>query len=212
VTRKRALLCACAMAVATFVLGAACTFPDVSFAPPGGTGTEAGSPDGAVADGGLGSDFDATVLVDGSDPDALIVRDAGAKIDAAGCAPAACDCDGDGFNDTLKAGCEGGLNDCDDHDERVRPNQGYLIATPESPVFGDWNCSMAVDKLYPDGFSCSSLQGGKACNDAVGMEDQPACGGFGTLLKCKTEPVPPLNLTTRCVVGTRTPMTQQACK
>lgn len=209
---KRALFCSFAMVVVTFAIGAACTFPDVSFAPPGATNTEAGSSDGPVADGIVGTDFDATVLVDGSDPDALIVRDAGAKIDAAGCAAAECDCDGDGFKATQKAGCEGGLDDCDDHDERVRPNQGYLIATPEPPIFGDWNCSTAVEKLYPDGFSCSSLQGGTACNDAVGLEDQPACGGFGTLLKCKTEPVPPLNLTTRCVVGARTPMTQQACK
>jgi len=207
---RSALFGASATAFAVFAIGAACTFPEVSFAPPGGA--ETGGSDGSTPDGAVDADFDATVLVDGSDPDALIVRDAGAKIDAAACAPTDCDCDGDGFKDTLKANCEGGLDDCDDKDGRSRPNQGYLLDKPEPPNFGNWNCTMGVEKLYPDAFSCSSLAPGKACNEGAGLEDQPECGGFGTLLKCKTVPVPPLNLTNQCVVGTRTPNTQQACK
>jgi hypothetical protein len=199
-------------------IGAACTFPEVAFAPPGGAdggrsdaNAEAG--DGGDTDGSSSGDLDARVLIDGSDPDALIVHgDAGAKIDAATCGPSDCDCDGDGFKDTLKASCAGGLNDCDDKDGRTRPNQGYLVDKPESPVFGDWNCSGNVEKLYVDGFSCSALAPGKACNDGFGLAEQPECGGFGTLVKCKTQPVPPLNLTNECVTSTQTPNTQQACK
>lgn len=190
-------------------IGAACSFPDVTFT--NVAGGEGGAPDGP-SPSEAGSD-DARILLDGSDPDALIEKDAGQKVDAAGCDPADCDCDKDGFRNTLKAGCQGGANDCDDNDTRAQPNKGYLLDLAEAPVFGDWNCSGKVEMLYPENLDCTALAAGSAtCDDVAGLEGTVGCGKLGTLVRCKTVPVPPLNLTNKCVVGTQTPKTQQACK
>lgn len=191
---------------------AACGFPDVGFAPAGGDGGPSTNEGGAETSSGDAAD-DAKILVDGGDPDALIVRDAGQKVDAAGCA-SGCDCDGDGFNNNLKAGCNsGGANDCDDEDPRSQPGRGFLIDKAESPQFGDWNCSGKLEPLYDELVDCTKLNPGKStCDDKQGYAGAVGCGNFGTLIKCKTVPVPPLNLTSECVNGAMVPMTQQACK
>jgi hypothetical protein len=200
--RRAPFVIACGSAALVFAIGAACTFPDVAFAP--------------AVDGAADAELDAHVLIDGAEPDALIVRDAGMKIDAAGCAATECDCDMDGFRDTLKLNCDGGANDCDDHDPRARPGQGFLLDKAESPMFGNWDCSSKVDKLYPDAFDCTTLAPGDACNGGVGFTGQPECGAVGDLVKCKTKPGigigMGMGIGDTCIVGTHVPGTQQACK
>ena len=144
------------------------------------------------------------VLVDSGDPDALVVKDAGGKIDAAGCT--SCDCDGDGFNDLAKPGCAdaGGMNDCDDTDSRTHPGQGYLVDLAAPPRNGDWNCDGVVNKLYAPNLTCSGLLGA-TCSATSGFTGDPACGAAGTLVTCVVSGV-------SCAVGAQGTMTRQACK
>jgi hypothetical protein len=211
VRQRRAFVALFGALALGFGLLAACSFPDVTFTAGPGTGNEGGNPDGG--DGGTDASEDARILVDGADPDALIEKDSGKKVDAAGCDPSDCDCDKDGFRNTQKAGCEGGANDCDDNDTRAQPNKGYLLDLAEEPVFGDWNCANGVEPLYPENFDCTTrAPGATTCDNAGGFTGTVGCGKFGTLVKCKTVPEPVLGLTKICVGGTPQPNTQQACK
>ncbi|CAN5914157.1 hypothetical protein BH11MYX4_BH11MYX4_61360 [soil metagenome] len=208
--KRRALLLLVSTALCAIATAAACGFPDVGYA----TDPADGAPPDALVAGDSGDAAEDTkVVLDGGDPDALIVRDAGQRVDAATCQPDDCDCDKDGFRSTLKAGCEGGANDCDDNDPRAQPNQGYLLDKAESPLFGDWNCSTKVEMLYPENVDCQALSPGtKTCDQIAGFEGTVGCSNFGKVVKCKTVPVPPLNLTSACAVGAQFPNTQQACK
>jgi len=167
------------MVAASLAIAAACTFPEPSFFVGDGGASEAGidtsTPDADVSDG--------RILVDGQDPDALIVKDAGQKIDAAGCD--ACDCDNDGFNDTSKPGCDAGATDCDDTDPRAKPGQNYVIDPPEPPMNGNWDCKLPVERLFPPNLDCTKLKTKSACELASGFVDNPECGSRGALIQCK---------------------------
>ena len=205
--RCRFLAVASALAGIGCAIGVACSFPDVSFAPPGDSrrGTDDGGPDAPREVGG-----DVSSSLDAGDPDGTIVKDAGEKIDASGCTT--CDCDKDTFNDLLKAGCAnaGGLNDCDDTDTTTRPNQGYNETPPYPPRNGDWNCKNGVERVYTANVTCPAT-GGAACEATQGFSDDPACGAAGSYIKCKTTGATPPVLPGNCVIDSRELRTQ-ACK
>jgi hypothetical protein len=111
------------------------------------------------------------------------VVDAGHPVDASGCAPADCDCDDDGFNALTKPGCAdaGGKNDCNDGDQRYRPDEGFLDVLPPDGG-GDWNCNGTVEPYYDAFVSCGGLSLGGCSGE--GFEDNPRCGDVGTYVKC----------------------------
>lgn len=141
--------------------------------------------------------------------------DGGADADAdandadadAACQSVACRCDndGDGFYALTRPGCEdaGGLDDCDDDDARVRPNQSFLeLASPARG--GDWNCSHVVEKAYPTNVSCGLLALG-ACAGVQGFTGDPACGEESSFITCEV----------KVLIGCGTASTttrKQACK
>ena len=172
-----------------------------------GSLAEGGGSDGSTGDSAPDSaSFDAAV------PDAPIVSDAGAKVDASGCTT--CDCDSDGYSDLTKTGCAdaGGVQDCDDTDSRSRPSQGFLVELGEPPRQGDWNCNGAVEKFYPPNTSCTALSPGAPCDATFGFKDNPACGATGMFVTCKSTGSPPLYVGGGCVVATQNTTTKQACK
>lgn len=159
---------------------------------------------GFDADGeDAGSIVDATVA-DSPDYDALIVEDAGARIDASGCT--SCDCDNDGF---LRTGCgdagEDAATDCNDDDTRYRPNQGFVSALPEPGRSGDWNCDGKIEKVYPTNVKCSLISL-TSCAGAHGFEGDPGCGEEGKFIHCES----PIGLLL-CVPG-KTETRRQACR
>lgn len=205
--------------ITAFALGliAACSFPDVAFAPAGGaSGDEGGVPEGGSVDGSSDASEDVSndvrVLVDGGDPNDLIAKDAGKKVDASGCA--VCDCDGDGYNETTKAGCGGadaGPNDCDDNDSRAHPGQTYLLDKAEKPRLGDWNCVNGVERLYAANVNCNTVTPGPTCDGTFGFEDATACGETGSFVTCKSAGGI-AGLLQSCVVSARNVTQKQACK
>ena len=208
--RKRVVVGSILAAVAA-VIGVACTFPDLQFKADdavGEAGAEGGKPEGAAADAPFEVGADVLVLVDGGDPDAQIVKDAGKKVDASGCV--SCDCDGDGFNDTMKAGCQdaGGEYDCDDTDTTTRPDQGFNTTPPYPPRNGDWNCKNGVERFYKSGIDCPNTAVA-SCDGTFGFSDNPSCAGQGTFVTCKVSGTIPILQT--CIVGSQA-LATQACK
>lgn len=213
---RRAILVCGATASAIVALIAACTFPDPTFAPEAPSGNDGSSAEGSTSDGAADALADVSddvhVLVDGGDPDALIVKDAGAKVDASGCMT--CDCDDDGYLDTTKTGCntpDAGAHDCDDEDSRTHPTQGFLVDPAEPPQNGNWNCTGGVEKFYSAKVACTSLAPGAVCDSTFGFEDDPKCGATGTFVTCKSVGGV-LGLLRTCAVGARALGTKQACK
>lgn len=207
--RQRTALFIAATAVAAGLgVLASCSFPEVTFAP----NDEGGNGEASTTD----VSEDVRVLIDGGDPDALIVKDAGQKIDPTSCEAGDCDCDKDQVRDTKKPGCtveagvDAGPHDCDDTDSRVHPGQGPLVEKAAPPQNGDWNCSGKVEKFYEPNVKCTSLPAGSGCDAKFGFEDDPACGERGTYVTCKT--VADLGVLQKCVVGGKSLNETQACK
>jgi hypothetical protein len=160
----------------------------------GGTPPDSGGPSDA------GNQPDVR-LFDGGDPDALITRDAGQQVDAAGCMD--CDCDNDGF-DRPGCGNDAGL-DCDDNDSRYRPNQSFVIDKPESGKTGDWDCRNGVEKLFPTNVTCGLLTL-SGCAGAEGFNGDPGCGEEATYVRCT-----PAILGLLCTIGS-SETKKQACR
>jgi hypothetical protein len=231
-TRRRLTLASLLCGASALVV--ACAFPDVTLTSDahGSALSEAGADASAAVDGADGAtrpsgprrqleepsedgetpgdeDAGTPLLIDGSSPDALVVVDAGAKVDAAGCT--SCDCDGDGYENLAKAGCSqaGGPSDCDDADQRTHPSQSYLVAKTAPPRLGDWDCSGAVDKLWPTDVSCEGLAPlGLGCSDHFGFKGAPGCGEKGSWIRCVKRPG---LLALDCIVGEEREETQ-ACR
>lgn len=177
----------------------ACSFPEVDFAPddggidgpngetgvPSDTGADVTTRD-AIADVVLDTSYDGQV--DAALLDVAVAEDAGGKVDASGCKT--CDCDEDGYN-RFEAGvdCGAGPYDCDDNDSRSHPEQLYLEDKPEAPMFGDWNCSGAVEKGYQENVKCDQLLLGLGCAGSFGFNTTVACGEKGRWARCKPVPV-----------------------
>lgn len=214
--RKKRMLVLAVASVPALVVAAACSFPSPDYQPVSTGEAGGGQETGAVVEAGLGDEVlggDAQVKIDGADPDALVVKDAGGKVDTDACAANDCDCDDDTFNDLTKAGCAdaGGPADCDDTDTRTRPDQGFLEVKGEPPRNGDWNCKNGVERLYPKtNLKCGDVAVGAECDGTFGFEDNPACGAKGTFVTCKTSCT--ALLICSCVVVSRDVQHTQACK
>lgn len=181
--RRRVLLTIVVPAIAA-IIGAACTFPEVTFLGVSDGGNDTGSGESGTTDGGS----DSPTRVD-ADPDGEVIVVDGGRVDEASC-DSACDCDDDKY---LSAACaEGGLVDCDDLDDRTHPNQKYLAIPPEPPRNGDWNCVGGLERFLTPNVKCANVAGGAACDGTQGFEDNPACGDFGIFIKCKTSGLCPL--------------------
>jgi len=153
----------------SFAIGAACTFPDPDFLPPGAT-----ADGGGASDGGRGSD--------GTTPEAAPpIAEAGAKPDTGPCADP-CDCDKDGFK-SQKDGCGG--DDCDDQDPRANPGANFRKDTATTDTKGDWNCNGATERLIKSvGVSCGGV--GDFCpSGREGLKDDLPCGLSGLYVVCK---------------------------
>lgn len=204
--RRKLLLLA--VTVAPLVaIGAACSFPDVSFAPAGGT--EGGTGDGpnggddARTDAGDGGTVGANEDVDptGATKDAAIISDeAGGHIEAGpdGC----CDCDTDQVMADGGA-CGKPSGDCDDLNRFIFPGQGPVGSSVWNstwiPAY-DWDCNGVVLKQYNHSLgACSSHSQllDSCANHQGGFEGDPACGTTGHfVITCANDPKP---LSTGCV-------------
>ena len=188
-------------ALASVVFGACADLDGLS----GGSG-DAGTPESSVA-------ADASSDVEQPDaatndgpliPDAESRPDGEGRVDASDCST--CDCDDDGFL-SARPGCsDAGSTDCDDFDPFRSPGQTKFIDELPSGHLGDWNCSGAVEKLYPTGVACTG-NGGPACDGRFGFTGDPPCGATGPFVTCKTGGALGLN----CVEAERKVSTQ-ACR
>ena len=201
------------VALGTLAGMTACTFAEVTFAEAdptdGGAGEGGVQPDGPGSEGSGDDAADASeIKIDGESPDALIAKDSGGPpIDASGCPANECDCDKDGFKNTLKAGCSGGELDCDDSDPRAKPGQIYLEDPATTQQRGDWNCVNGAEPLYATSVKCEGRLLGLGCSDVFGFEDTPQCGEMGSFIRCKRASLLALD----CSVDTRAAV-KQPCK
>lgn len=184
--RRSHLLFASVSVLTACAIGAACTFPDVEFAPPGaGAGETSTGTDGG---GGDDASTDSSASADAAIIEAATRTDADTKTDAAGCS--SCDCDQDGFF-RRGGGCDGGpgaVYDCDDDDKLIKPSQGFVDDFQWSsghPIAYDWNCDGHVDRAYATNLKCGGtvLTG---CTGGQGFQGNgPGCGSPGDYFECK---------------------------
>ena len=193
-------------------IGAACTFPDVSFAPAGGAeGGMSDSPNGS--DGpvtGEGGSVGANEDVDptGAMKDATTVPEGGQRLEAG--ADGCCDCDDDFFKEDGGT-CSFPAQDCDDLNKYVNPDSGYVASdtwdSPHLPKF-DWDCDGVRIKQYDYNQPCTDPNN---CNGKIGFPDDPQCGEPGTLNVCQYNPGVAGVLFPSCKVGSTVPAIQ-GCK
>lgn len=213
---RRKLLMIALGASPLLAIGAACSFPDVAFAPAGGT--EAGTDSPIGADGpirGEGGAVGANEDVDptGATMDASTVPDGGQRIEAgpAGC----CDCDMDGFKPdagTDAAACTSlPSQDCDDLNRYVVPGSGFVASatwdSPHTPKY-DWNCDGVRTKQLDYNQPCTDPNN---CNGKSGFKDDPECGEMSTINVCQYNPGVAGVLLASCKVGSTFTATQ-GCK
>ena len=209
--RRKLLLIAIATAP-LLAIGAACSCPDVAFAPAGGTeGGKSDSPTGsdAMADGdaivvGANEDVDPT----GAMMDATKVPDS-QHIEAGpdGC----CDCDNDQFKPDSGTCTNLPSRDCDDLNPYIHPSTGFVASsTFESthvPAF-DWDCDGVRTKQYDYNQKCTDVNN---CNGKSGFNDDPNCGETATFNNCVYHPGVVLGIAASCSLGTTSQVTQ-GCK
>lgn len=168
-------------------IGAACGFPD---------------PVLLDLDGGPRPSSDAPVVDTGAGDGDTPVADGGAEdADATVSCATPCDCDGDGF---LDLACDGGT-DCDDHDDRRKPDAGYRSEVPTAPNDGDWNCSGVVEREFDSGIACSNYSMALCMVRRGFTGPSPDCGGNASFHTCRWNPAgagsctfDPKNETQRC--------------
>jgi len=196
-------------------IGAACTFPDVSFAPAGGV-PEGGGGDGSMTNGDGATD--GTVKVganedvdpDGGAEEAATRAEGGPMIDAAGCT---CDCDHDLFQPATGS-CDGGPGprpDCDDFDDFIKPDAGFVAAPWTSThyaVTDDWNCDGVRTKQYDYNQPCTDPNN---CNGKSGFAGDPNCNETAVFNICSYSAGVAGLVLASCKVGS-TAMVTQGCK
>jgi hypothetical protein len=186
--RRSALLFALVFALVgstalAFGAVAACSFPDVTFAPDEGLdgGDASTAPDVTTTDAPDGDGSRPTnpdVDPEGGLQDATVL-DGGGRIDA-GPDASCCDCDTDMFK------ADGGTcalpsGDCDDLNPYIKPDQGFVASSvwdsTHIPTY-DWDCSGTTIKQYPHGLGkCTSRTPLGGCGAGQGgFEGNPQCG------------------------------------
>jgi hypothetical protein len=205
---RKKLLRVLRLAAPIFLIGAACTFPDVEFLTPGsdgGTSSSSGSggPGGEAGPDGQPPDirFDAAGL-----GDVATRSDSEAPVDKGTCPTSwKCDCDKDLFLDDecvrteIEAGRDGGFEagskpgDCDDLDPVRNPEAGPRSDVPRQGAPGtpgDWNCDGTVTR-NPLKLKCAepSKVGGAivGCNGGTdGYLADTECGETNDVWTCPT--------------------------
>jgi hypothetical protein len=210
--RRKLLVLALAISP-VLVIGAACSFPEVSFAP-SGAGSEGGS-DGGKSDSPVTVDGQVVGANEDVDPDggsqeAATRPEGGAKVDAAGCT---CDCDHDGFVGPGNV-CDGGggpPNDCDDLDDFIKPDAGFVAApwTSKHTPADDWNCDGTRTKQYDYNQTCTDPNN---CNGKSGFAGDPNCNEEGTFNTCLFTAAGLLNIPPASCKVSSTATVRQACK
>jgi hypothetical protein len=212
--RRKLLLVAIAISP-VLLIGAACSFPDVSFAPAGGT-PESGTSDTPMgSDGQVTGDGAAVGANEDVDPtgammDASKVPDS-QRIEAGpdGC----CDCDNDQFKPDSSACASTSLpsRDCDDLNPYIHPSSGFVASatfdSTHTPAF-DWDCDGVRVKQYDYNQKCTDANN---CNGKSGFNDDPNCGETATLNICNYNPGVLGIVLASCSVGS-TLQTTQGCK
>lgn len=174
--RRRALVVGSVAFGTLCAIAAACTFPDVAFAPGGASG-EAGA-DGTTE----GADADAGT--DGSLAPPPI--DATSEKPDSGACTNPCDCDNDTFL-ARDAGCGG--NDCDDRDNRANPNANFTKDLATEDTKGDWNCDKVVERSIKNvNVTCNGSVGDTCPGGREGLQADIPCGTFGTYVVCAPGP------------------------
>jgi hypothetical protein len=176
--RRRTLLMA-------FIAFAACADPYEGEIPAG---------DPPARDGGGSETIDAGGSDTSSPSDAESDVDASMRADAGD----PCDRDQDGFREKSVA-CGG--DDCDDDDERARPDASFSADMPSAKTQGDWDCSGQIARQYDVNVVCGSLSD---CTKQ-GFTTDVACGAQGQYVTCKS------NLALGCTVD-KTETRTQGCK
>lgn len=169
---------------------AACSFPDVTYAPPDSSTADDHTVDAPVADAPV---VDAPEDGGGEDVTVDVTEDRVADVisDYVFEAPPdanPCDKDGDGHLDKNNAACGGKADDCCDTDPRVYPGEPtYYPAAYDcketSSVSFDYNCDGTNEAEYNTNVNCSSLLG-IGCSGYGFLGNDPGCGYSGPFGSC----------------------------
>jgi hypothetical protein len=184
--KRRTVLFLAASSLGAAAIVAACTFPEVTFAPDvvggdaaGGSSNDSGDTGDAPAADASG---DAAIL------EAATRDEASAPIPDGSCLATDCDCDKDL---APRAQCDAGASsgkavDCDDLDPLRRPNApltGEVPPAGQVPA-GDWDCDGKVEKAYPTNLKCTKTLTG-ACTGGQGFKSDPGCGELADYFRCQ---------------------------
>ncbi len=205
---RRRLVVLSMFAAPFVVVGVACSFPDVSFGPPGAGDDDAAREAGSEGDVDGGTD--AGDLSDVFDFGDVATRgDANQVVDASLCATKPlCDCDEDGY---LDIHCDAGVDaagpgmkpgDCDDLDPLRHPGAPLTDAVPVGHD-GDWDCDKEVERTPAAEIKCSGT-GLTGCSGGPGFLNKPTCGTSADVYSCEgsglfaCKPVPKGKATQLC--------------
>ena len=147
----------------------------------GGTGNDGGQagarPASGGGDGGTGGDAMSTVS--GGDGGSGASGGATSSGGSGGCAEE-CDCDGD---DALSEVCAG--DDCDDHNDRVFPEQVLYFDVSAGTIGFDYNCDDRSEQEFGDAIDCAGLSLVECDEAEQGFLDSlPTCGNSGPWGTC----------------------------
>ncbi|MDF2691861.1 MAG: hypothetical protein K0S65_244 [Labilithrix sp.] len=203
---RRRLIAIVTFALPLVAVGAACTFPDVTFG--AAENNDAASEDGGVDGGDADSTFDA-----GDFGDVARRDDANQILDASACGADGmikCDCDDDEYADmncdvdaagiVSKRGNPLRPGDCDDLDGLRHPNAGLTEAIPVGHD-GDWDCDGTVEREPKGNIKCSGS--GLGCIGDPGFLSEPGCGTKADFYGCEAPGV-----LAACVATPKGPVTQ----
>jgi hypothetical protein len=185
---RRTLSALALASVATAIVFAACTFPDVGFrGDANGAGASSSSGAGASTVASSASSSSSGTAGSGSSSSAASSTSSASSSSASssGCVDPAnpCDCDGDGDNANTPE-CDNDGGDCNDHDPLVNSKQTAWFTQPGSNGW-DYDCSGAAEYEYPDFLDCGALSSCDGSTDKwVTGQSTPACGQMAQYGTC----------------------------
>jgi hypothetical protein len=205
---RRRLIAIVTFALPLVAVGAACTFPDVTF---GAAEDTDAATEGAVDGGGTDSPFDV-----GDFGDVARRDDATQVVDANACGADGmikCDCDDDEYADiNCDVDASGILSskgnplkpgDCDDLDGLRHPDAPLTYEIPVGHD-GDWNCDGTLEREPKGNIKCGGT--GLGCTGNPGFLSEPGCGTEADFYACE-----PSGLLSACVATPKGKATR-ACR